>query len=135
MKRNHALLEDVLKRGSRYLSDLPQRRVAPSQSDLDGLSRFDMPLPEYPTDAVEVLAELDEAGSPATIASAGGRYFGFIIGSSLPAAYGSKPDGWCLGSKRGAGGIVTCQCQAGRRSARLAGGPVWVCPQEPGWDM
>jgi glutamate/tyrosine decarboxylase-like PLP-dependent enzyme len=33
-----------------------------------------------------VLALLDEAGSPATVASAGGRYFGFVIGGSLPAA-------------------------------------------------
>jgi glutamate/tyrosine decarboxylase-like PLP-dependent enzyme len=86
MSQNHTLLEDVLRRGSRYLSALPQRRVAPSQTQLDGLSQFNRPLPEHPADPAEVLAELDGAGSPATVASAGGRYFGFIIGSSLPAA-------------------------------------------------
>ncbi len=34
----------------------------------------------------KLLALLDEAGSPATIASAGGRYFGFVTGGVLPAA-------------------------------------------------
>ena len=32
-----------------------------------------------------MLAELDEIGSPATMASAGGRFFGFVTGGSLPA--------------------------------------------------
>ncbi len=31
-----------------------------------------------------MLAELDEFGSPATMASAGGRFFGFVIGGALP---------------------------------------------------
>jgi glutamate/tyrosine decarboxylase-like PLP-dependent enzyme len=34
----------------------------------------------------EVLEELDTIGSPATVASAGGRFFGFVTGGSLPAA-------------------------------------------------
>ncbi|MCY2990538.1 MAG: pyridoxal-dependent decarboxylase [Planctomycetota bacterium] len=29
---------------------------------------------------------LDEIGSPATVASAGGRYFGFVVGGTLPMA-------------------------------------------------
>ncbi|MBV9170371.1 MAG: aspartate aminotransferase family protein, partial [Chloroflexi bacterium] len=41
--------------------------------------------PERGEDAADVLRLLDEVGSPATVASAGGRYFGFVIGSSLPA--------------------------------------------------
>jgi glutamate/tyrosine decarboxylase-like PLP-dependent enzyme len=36
--------------------------------------------------AADVLEELDTIGSPATVANAGGRYFGFVIGGSLPAA-------------------------------------------------
>lgn len=35
---------------------------------------------------MEVLEELDRLGSPATVASAGGRCFGFVTGRSLPAA-------------------------------------------------
>jgi glutamate/tyrosine decarboxylase-like PLP-dependent enzyme len=43
-------------------------------------------MPEARTDPARVLAELDEIGSPATVATAGGRYFGYVIGGSLPAA-------------------------------------------------
>ena len=33
-----------------------------------------------------VLAQLDDIGSPATVASSGGRFFGFVIGGALPVA-------------------------------------------------
>jgi glutamate/tyrosine decarboxylase-like PLP-dependent enzyme len=45
-----------------------------------------MRLQDQPLDAAQVLEELDTIGSPAAVASAGGRYFGFVIGGSLPAA-------------------------------------------------
>jgi glutamate/tyrosine decarboxylase-like PLP-dependent enzyme len=44
------------------------------------------PLQEEPIAPAQVLAQLDSVGSPATSASAGGRYFGFVVGGSLPAA-------------------------------------------------
>jgi glutamate/tyrosine decarboxylase-like PLP-dependent enzyme len=44
------------------------------------------PLPEESTNPSAVLALLDEVGSPATVANAGGRYFGFVNGGSVPAA-------------------------------------------------
>jgi glutamate/tyrosine decarboxylase-like PLP-dependent enzyme len=45
---------------------------------------LDSPLPENPSRATEVLALLDDYGSPATVASAGGRYFGFVTGGAMP---------------------------------------------------
>jgi glutamate/tyrosine decarboxylase-like PLP-dependent enzyme len=45
---------------------------------------LDEPLPERPTDPASTLRCLDEIGSPATVASAGPRYFGFVTGGSLP---------------------------------------------------
>ena len=80
------LLRDAAKRASSYLQALPERQVFPTRSALDGLRRFSSPLQDHPLAPEQVLEELDTIGSPATVASAGGRYFGFVIGGSLPAA-------------------------------------------------
>ncbi len=80
------LLADAAARGARYLETLPKRSVAPAPPAIDALRVFYQPLPERPTDPAAVLQQLDNAGSPATVATAGGRYFGFVIGGSLPAA-------------------------------------------------
>jgi hypothetical protein len=81
-----ALLADAAGRAGRYLVGLDQRPVAPDDAALAGLARFDEPLPEVAGDPATTLALLDEAGSAATVASAGGRYFGFVIGGSYPVA-------------------------------------------------
>ena len=81
-----ALLNDASERARRYLADLAGRPVVPEQAALEALSSFDELLPESPGDPMATLALLDEVGSPATVASAGGRYFGFVIGGSLPVA-------------------------------------------------
>ena len=80
------LLADAAERARRYLAGLDHRPVAPDRAALSALASFDEPLPEEPGDAAATLALLDEAGSPATVASTGGRYFGFVIGGSLPVA-------------------------------------------------
>jgi hypothetical protein len=80
------LLLDVAHRSARYRRGLALRSVAPTPEALQRLALLDEPLPEKPTDAYAVLRLLDEIGSPATMATAGGRFFGFVIGSSLPAA-------------------------------------------------
>ncbi len=81
-----ALLADVCGRAGRYLAGLAARPVAPDGAALARLARFDEPLPERAGEAAATLALLDEAGSPATVASAGGRYFGFVTGGSSPVA-------------------------------------------------
>ena len=43
-------------------------------------------MPDGPDDPERVIALLDEAGSPATVATAGPRFFGFVIGGSHPVA-------------------------------------------------
>jgi glutamate/tyrosine decarboxylase-like PLP-dependent enzyme len=79
------LLIDAARRAARYRSEVETRSVAPEAQAVASLRRLDEPLPDRPTDPSAVLALLDEVGSPATMASAGGRFFGFIVGSSLPA--------------------------------------------------
>ena len=80
------LLTNTATRSARYLATLPNRRVAPLPADVARLDALAGPLPQSPTDPAEVLALLDDIGSPATVATTGGRYFGFVIGGTLPAA-------------------------------------------------
>lgn len=79
------LLQEAARRAGRYLDDLQERRVFPAPEALAELARFEEAFPEEPRAAEEVVALLDEVGAPATVASAGGRYFGFVTGGSLPA--------------------------------------------------
>ena len=79
------LLNDAAQRASRYLESLNARSVAPEAQALAALARFDQGFPELTISAQAVLAELDEIGSPATMATAGGRFFGFVTGGALPA--------------------------------------------------
>lgn len=80
------LLFTTAARASVYLEYLRQRSVKPYPSAFSDLSYFNEPMPECPSDTLSVLAMLDEYGSPATMASAGSRYFGFVTGGTLPAA-------------------------------------------------
>jgi len=78
------LLLDAADRAARYRDGLAMRSVVPAPEALQRLALLDEPLPEKPTDPHAVLRLLDEIGSPTTLATAGGRFFGFVIGSSLP---------------------------------------------------
>jgi len=84
------LLSDAARRAARYLEGLRTRRVAPDASALKALATFDEPLPGAGCAPREVIALLDRTGSPATVATAGPRYFGFVIGGSFPVATASN---------------------------------------------
>lgn len=80
------LLNSAAQRAARYLEEIQERRVSPSREAVAGLARLAEPLPEQPSPPEDVLRLLDEVGSPATMGVAGPRFFGFVIGGSLPAA-------------------------------------------------
>jgi len=80
------LLKATTERSLRYLSSLDGRRVSPAPQAVAALRGFDVPLQREPLPAEDVLQELDALGSPATMAMAGPRFFGFVIGASLPTA-------------------------------------------------
>jgi len=78
------LLDDARDRALRYLDQLDTRRVAPSPEAVAALAALDAPLPARAGDPSGTLRRLDELGSPATMAMAGPRFFGFVIGGALP---------------------------------------------------
>ena len=88
-----ALLADAADRARRYLRLVADRAVAPSPAAVLALDEMDFPLPVAGLEPSRVLAMLDDAGSPATVASAGPRYFGFVVGGALPAAVAAS---WLL---------------------------------------
>jgi len=80
------LLQDVANRASAYLQSLDARKVAPDPAAVAALDALDGALPDTPCDPREVIDLLDRYASPATMAMAGPRFFGFVIGGSLPVA-------------------------------------------------
>ena len=81
----HELLDDAARRAQRYLDELDGRPVFPTDAMRARLGELGGALPQDPTPPREVLKLLDDAASPATVASAGRRYFGFVTGGALPA--------------------------------------------------
>ena len=78
------LLIAAAERAIRYLEGLDERGIAPDQAVVARLAELDIPLPDHPSTADETMALLDSYNA-ATMAMAGPRFFGFVIGGALPA--------------------------------------------------
>jgi glutamate/tyrosine decarboxylase-like PLP-dependent enzyme len=81
-----SLLNDATAHATGFLEELPERKVAPTATAEELRKELGGPLPDSPRDPRRVVAELARAVEPGLMASAGGRFFGFVIGGSLPAA-------------------------------------------------
>src|SRR5262245_24497995 len=79
-------LQVACRRALAYRGTLDARPVAASPAAVAALDGLDFELPAQGLDAAGVLARLDDLGSPATVASGGPRYFGFVTGGALPVA-------------------------------------------------
>jgi glutamate/tyrosine decarboxylase-like PLP-dependent enzyme len=78
------ILLDAAERGIRYREEIVERRVAPAPEAVVSVERFDEALTDAGHDAAETLAMLDDIGSPASVAMTAPRFFGFVIGGSMP---------------------------------------------------
>jgi glutamate/tyrosine decarboxylase-like PLP-dependent enzyme len=73
-----------------YAESIDHRRTAPTADAIAALAAFDEPLPLTPNDPASTIEMLHEFGSPATMATTGPDYFGFVNGATLPVALASS---------------------------------------------
>lgn len=85
-----AVVEAATAAAGRYLRSLEDRPVFRPTDPDDIRALVGGPLPDGPTPAEQVVADLAEKLDPYVTAHASGRYFGFVIGGLHPAAYGAE---------------------------------------------
>jgi glutamate/tyrosine decarboxylase-like PLP-dependent enzyme len=95
LSKRDELLRQAAETARRYVQGIGERRVSPTKRDLDSLAKFREPFPDASGNPVQILEELNEIGSPATMATTGGRYFGFVNGGTLPASLAAN---WLAGA-------------------------------------
>ncbi|RMG88812.1 MAG: hypothetical protein D6714_00035, partial [Bacteroidetes bacterium] len=88
--RDRRLFEKAESYGLDFLEKVFDRPVYPTEEALRELAHFDEDFPEKTGNAHAILDFLHRYGSPATVAQVGGRYFGFVNGSVVPAGLAAK---------------------------------------------
>jgi glutamate/tyrosine decarboxylase-like PLP-dependent enzyme len=86
MPDRRVLLHQTADLAADFLEGLDRRPVHATASHDELLAAFDGALPERGEAPGEIVSELAAIADPGLIASAGPRYFGFVIGGSLPSA-------------------------------------------------
>ena len=86
MDERSRALDAAHRAASRFLDSLADRPVWPRAS-LDEMTEvFGGPLPDSGEDAAELVLRLAANAEPGLVAIPGGRFFGYVIGGTLPAA-------------------------------------------------
>jgi hypothetical protein len=91
---------NLLNNASKYSPQQATIRLAaweyPDEDSLKALAIFDEPLPESFGNEEEIIDLLHKYGEPAATAITGGKYFGFVCGSSIPVTIASRwmADAW-----------------------------------------
>jgi len=83
------VLDAAVQAARSYLATLPGRPVGARASLQDLRAALGGPLPQEGTDPARVVTDLARNADPGIVATAGPRYFGFVVGSTLPAALGA----------------------------------------------
>ena len=84
------IFERVASYSADFISALGKRRVAPTATVEELREAFGGLLPDRGTDSTTIIDELIEAAEPGLMATCGPRFFGFVIGGSLPEAIAAE---------------------------------------------
>jgi glutamate/tyrosine decarboxylase-like PLP-dependent enzyme len=83
------VLERAKAHAMEWIDSIPERRVAPLKNIEQMKAAFGGALPEHPENPSVVMDELAELAEPGIMAMQSGRFFGWVIGGTLPAALGA----------------------------------------------
>ena len=86
MSEPEDVFEAAFRHACEYMRGIPDRAVMPEDKALQQLAVLHEPLPVEGSHAVDVIDQLHAVGSPNTVATTGGRFFGFVVGGALPVA-------------------------------------------------
>ncbi len=117
-------LERAATHAREFIAGLSTRPVAPVVPLETLRARFGGPLPEVGDDPAAVIDALAANAEGGLVASAGPRYFGFVIGGGLPAALAAD---WLTSAWDQNAGLYVHRSRGGRRRGGgrcLAGGAV-----------
>jgi glutamate/tyrosine decarboxylase-like PLP-dependent enzyme len=104
-ERSAAALRRAAGLAQEYLAALERAPVASSVSLAQLRERLARPLGSQGTDPVQVLEDLAHDTAGGLLGSAGGRFFGWVIGSGLPAALGAD---WLTSTWDQNAGLAAC---------------------------
>jgi glutamate/tyrosine decarboxylase-like PLP-dependent enzyme len=88
-----------------FLETLDGRPIRADASVAELRDGLGGPLPDAPTDPLEVVESLAAATGPGLVGTPSGRYFGFVIGGSVPAALAAD---WLTSTWDQNAGLVVC---------------------------
>lgn len=90
MSFDDKLFEYTLNAAKEFENGFEENPVVPFNDAVKAIEVFDEPMPHHETNALDVMKMLHEIGTPATTLSRSGRFFGFVVGGSLPVAQASN---------------------------------------------
>src|SRR5262252_1961700 len=93
-EQRRRLLERTHDLTNEFLDSVADRPVGRPIDFSELVTALGGPLPEESQDALEVIEHFQRAADLGIVASAGPRYFGFVVGGSLPAALAAE---WLAG--------------------------------------
>jgi glutamate/tyrosine decarboxylase-like PLP-dependent enzyme len=88
--QNKTVFKQAQKFAFDYADKAFDRNVFPDSKAIKNLQLFDEPMPDNGALAGQVIQQLHEHGSPASMSQIGGRYFGLVNGGVIPTSLAAK---------------------------------------------